>query len=130
MAGLQNTPLRIPDQWDAAWFRQFLVENLAKADVRNAVGVGLTITSDGNSVATLSSDAETAGAITAHNADPFAHADVINAHVADIDPHPQYILPSQSAVADVTGGATVDAEARTAINAVLAHLRTLGLIDP
>jgi hypothetical protein len=33
-----------------------------------------------------------------------------------------------SAVADASGGATVDAEARTAINGLLAQLRTLGII--
>jgi len=33
-----------------------------------------------------------------------------------------------TAVADVSGGATVDAESRTAINALLARLRTLGII--
>jgi len=33
-----------------------------------------------------------------------------------------------SAIADATGGATVDAEARTAINALLAVARSLGLI--
>lgn len=34
-----------------------------------------------------------------------------------------------AAVADATGGATVDTEARTAINALLARLRTHGLIS-
>jgi hypothetical protein len=33
-----------------------------------------------------------------------------------------------SAVADATGGSTVDAEARAAINDLLAELRTLGII--
>lgn len=33
-----------------------------------------------------------------------------------------------SAVADATGGTTVDAEARAAINGLLAQLRTLGII--
>lgn len=33
-------------------------------------------------------------------------------------------------IIDVTGGATVDAEARTAINAVLAHLRATGQVAP
>lgn len=94
MAGLQTHPLRIPDRWDAAWFRTFVVEVLAKADIRNAIGAGVTITSDGNSVATISADAETAGAITAHNADPFAHDDVINLHVSSSDPHPQYLTNS------------------------------------
>jgi hypothetical protein len=35
---------------------------------------------------------------------------------------------SGSAVADATGGATIDAQARTAINGLLAQLRTLGVI--
>jgi len=33
-----------------------------------------------------------------------------------------------AAVGDASGGATVDAEARTAINDLLARLRTLGLV--
>lgn len=33
-----------------------------------------------------------------------------------------------AAVSDASGGATVDAEARTAINGLLAQLRTLGII--
>lgn len=90
MSGLQSIPLRIPDAWDPVWFRTILLEVIAKADVRNAIGVGVTITSEGNSVATISADAETAGAITAHNADPFAHAEAFAAHKAEADPHPQY----------------------------------------
>lgn len=35
-----------------------------------------------------------------------------------------------AAIADAAGGATVDAEARTAINALLAQLRTFGFITP
>ena len=35
-----------------------------------------------------------------------------------------------AAIADATGGATVDTEARAAINAALAVLRDLGLIAP
>lgn len=35
---------------------------------------------------------------------------------------------SGSAVADAAGGATIDAQARTAINSLLAELRTLGVI--
>lgn len=39
-------------------------------------------------------------------------------------------LYRQSAIVNATGGATIDAEARTAINAALAVLRNLGLIAP
>lgn len=39
-------------------------------------------------------------------------------------------VPTGSAIADPSGGSTVDAEARTAVASVLALLRTLGLIAP
>ncbi len=39
-------------------------------------------------------------------------------------------LTPGAAVTDATGGATVDDEARAAINTLLARLRTMGLIDP
>ena len=94
MAGLQDTPLRIPDVWSATWFRQFVAEVLAKGDVRNAIGAGVTITSNGNSVATISTDSETSGAISAHNADVNAHAAAIGQaillHTLERDPHPTY----------------------------------------
>lgn len=41
----------------------------------------------------------------------------------------QVVTDQQSAIPDATGGATVDAEARTAINDLLAALRIHGLID-
>lgn len=95
MSGIQSTPLRIPDQWDAAWFRLFVSEVIAKADVRNAIGQGVTITSDGNSVATISTESETAGAVTAHNADPLAHSEGFASHRAESNPHPRLQLESE-----------------------------------
>ena len=89
MANLKDTPLQIPDQWAAAWFRNFVVETLAKADIRNAIGVGVTITSTGNSVATITADAS--AALTPHIDDPFAHVAAFGAHRAEADPHPQYL---------------------------------------
>ena len=35
---------------------------------------------------------------------------------------------SQTTIANATGGATVDAEARAAVNAVIARLKTFGII--
>ena len=90
MAALQDTPLRIPDQWSAAWFRQFVIEVLAKADVRNAVGDGATITSTGNSVATISTKTSNDESIASHNLDPFAHSEAIGVHSSQPDPHPAY----------------------------------------
>jgi hypothetical protein len=92
MSALQHTPLRIPDVITGAWFRQFVIEVLAKADIRNAIGYGITITSDGDSVATISADAETAGAISGHNLDPLAHVEAFAAHVSQPDPHPAYAM--------------------------------------
>jgi hypothetical protein len=37
-------------------------------------------------------------------------------------------VASQTTIANATGGATVDAEARVAVNAVIARLKTFGLI--
>jgi len=41
----------------------------------------------------------------------------------------QVVAAQQAAIPDATGGATIDAEARTALNQLLAELRTHGLID-
>lgn len=41
----------------------------------------------------------------------------------------QVVTDQQAAIPDATGGVTIDAEARTAINALLAALRIHGLID-
>lgn len=38
--------------------------------------------------------------------------------------------PTAAAIADPTGGATVDAEARTAINAIIAALENAGIVAP
>lgn len=35
---------------------------------------------------------------------------------------------SQTTIANATGGATVDAEARVAVNAIIARLKTFGII--
>lgn len=42
----------------------------------------------------------------------------------------QVVGPRQSAVSDATGGATIDAEARTALNSLLTACRAHGLIAP
>jgi len=49
---------------------------------------------------------------------------------SDIGFHGATPISQQSKIADATGGATQDAEARVAINAVLAVLRSYGLIAP
>lgn len=123
---IQNQPLRIPEVWDAAWWRTYTAEVLAKADVRNAIGEGVTITSDGNSFATITVDAS--ASIGPHNLDPLAHVDAFTAHKAESDPHDQYPLKSATTVADPTGGATVDTEARAQLVALLTALRASGVI--
>lgn len=52
--GLQDIPLRIPEEWSAAWYSKHIREVLALADVRNALGDGIEITGQPNEVATLS----------------------------------------------------------------------------
>ena len=126
MSGIQNTPLRVPEQWDAGWFRTFVTEVMSKADVRNAIGNGVTIESSGNSVATLSTDATLA--VAPHNSDPLAHVDAFGAHKAESDPHTVYPLKSVSTVAAPAGGATVDTECRAQLTALLTALRASGVI--
>jgi hypothetical protein len=94
MTALQNIPLRIPDQWSAEWFRNFVIETLSKADARNILGV--TVTADGNVFATIDMTASVATELTAHNADPFSHADAFNSHKAEANPHPLYLTDAPS----------------------------------
>lgn len=61
MSGLQNIPLRVPEEWSAAWFERFVRETLSLADVRNAIeGTGISIsgTSDENATISASEDVE------------------------------------------------------------------------
>jgi hypothetical protein len=81
MTTLKNIPFRIPDQWDAQWYRVHVAEVLDPADVRGATLL------DASGVATQ---------ISAHNADPLAHGDVINLHVASSNPHTQYLTDAPS----------------------------------
>ena len=57
--GIERLQFVVPKEWDAHWFQSvFVTEILSKLDTRNAVGSGVTITSSGNSVASI--DATTA----------------------------------------------------------------------
>ena len=80
MAGIQDIPLRIPDEWSAAWFRTFIADVLSKLDPRNATTTGMSVSSDGNSVA------------------HFDASDELTAHVAESNPHTQYPLATDLAV--------------------------------
>jgi hypothetical protein len=84
---IKEATIYVPDVWSAQWFRRWVIEQLSKADVRNAIGVGVEITTEGNSVATLTTNAETAGSIDAHNADPNANAAAFAQHNSDINAH-------------------------------------------
>lgn len=54
--GLDRIPLRVPEQWNAAWFERFVREVLALADARNAIeGPGIQITGTSSEQAKISS---------------------------------------------------------------------------
>jgi hypothetical protein len=76
-------------------------EVLAKADIRAATGVGITISADGNVVATLDTATAISAAITTHNADVSANTPAFNVHRGETDPHPDLIddLTAATAVA-------------------------------
>lgn len=80
MSGIQDIPLAYPGIITGEWFRRFVTEYLSKADIRNATGNGLTITSNGNGYATLDATAD------------------ITAHEAALNPHPQYPLATDLGV--------------------------------
>jgi hypothetical protein len=57
--GLEVIPLRIPDRWDPVWFERFILDVLAKADVRNAIpGPGISIDGTSDTPATISGSAD------------------------------------------------------------------------
>lgn len=85
MAGVQDIPLNIPGQWDPVWFRRFVQDVLSKLDPRNATATGLTISSDGNSVADFTT------AVTQASVDAS-----IDAHEAAADPHPTYLTQAEA----------------------------------
>lgn len=90
--GIEKIPLIIPEQWSPTWFRTFVMEVLAPLDTRNSLGVGLVVSSDGNSVATLDVTAALNAAINA----------AIDVHELATDPHPDIIdeLATAAAITD------------------------------
>lgn len=60
--GLQEIPLRVPKEWDAAWFTRFVREVLALADIRNArEGLGVSIEGNSSEPATIAVGGDIAG---------------------------------------------------------------------
>jgi hypothetical protein len=55
LTGIQDVVFRIPEEWDAVWFQSMIQDLFRYADARNATGVGIAITGDSDTVATLSS---------------------------------------------------------------------------
>jgi hypothetical protein len=78
VSGIEKIPLMIPEEWSAAWYRQHVAEVLSKLDTRNSIGNGILVTSDGNSVATLSATDAIEQAINAHKAETDPHDDIID----------------------------------------------------
>lgn len=58
-SGLDKIPLRIPKEWDPAWFSTFIQEVLRYADIRNAIeGPGIAIEGESDVPATISANAD------------------------------------------------------------------------
>lgn len=57
MTGIQDLPhQRIPEEWDNKWFLEFIRDVLINVDVRNAIGIGITITGEPSEPGTLAND--------------------------------------------------------------------------
>ena len=83
--GIEQIPLRKPEQWSAAWFQEFILRVLGPMDTRNALGVGIDVSSNGNSVATLDATQAVDDAIAEHDALASAHAVAFTAYDAPED---------------------------------------------
>jgi hypothetical protein len=59
--GFDRVSIRIPDVWDKEWFRMILRDVLSKGDIRNATGVGVTITGNTDQNATITTAVDLAG---------------------------------------------------------------------
>jgi hypothetical protein len=83
---IQDVPIRLPLNYEGFkdWFPRFVREFIVPADVRNADGEGLTVTSDGNSRATLTTQVTQT---VLNNA--------IATHEAASDPHPGYVTTAE-----------------------------------
>lgn len=92
--GIENTVIRVPDIIDGVWFRRWVTEELAKADIRNATAVGATITTDAYGRPVLTFDVTSD--VAAHNVDPLAHAEAFAAHRSESNPHTQYLTDAPS----------------------------------
>lgn len=94
--------------------------------VPGATGVATTLASYGETNTTLRIRGTGTGALQLRNPADNATRIVVGATGIGFFGAAEAAQPT--AVADASGGATTDAEARTALNALLARLRTLGLI--
>jgi hypothetical protein len=66
VSGVERVPLRVPEQWDPKWFRDFVRDVLAPADARNALGQsGITVSGGPTTPAVI----EGLGAVTASDTD-------------------------------------------------------------
>jgi hypothetical protein len=83
---IQDIPIRMPDNYDGfkSFFPRFVRDFVVPADVRNANGAGLTVSSDGNSVATLTTQ------VTQTVLD-----NAIATHEAAANPHPTYLTQAE-----------------------------------
>jgi hypothetical protein len=60
--GLQDIPIRPPQEWSASWYLKHIREVLALVDIRNAIeGPGITITGNSSEPATLSASSDISG---------------------------------------------------------------------
>ena len=95
----------------------------ADADARYIAGAG-TVTD--NAIARYDA---TTGLLLQNSTATLSDAGVLNLDGSYQVDGTQVVSNRGAAVADAAGGATIDAEARTALNALLARLRTHGLIS-
>lgn len=101
MADLRSVPIpRLPPgpvtgETLQPWIELIVREVLSKADVRRAIGNGVTITATGDTVATLDVTSTISASISTHDALASAHSAAFAAHVAEANPHPTYLTQAE-----------------------------------
>ena len=101
---MKAVPIRIPNQWDADWYRRHYVEVLSQqiqAGIDEALS-GATGTSSAELALHNADDVANPAAFAAHDERLDAHARAFDVHRAETDPHPDLIddLEAVTAVAE------------------------------
>jgi hypothetical protein len=121
----RSAPIRGTSQVEAERLRNELQLRPAAVKVDTAIGANAGLTASSISGFNTSVDGRITAAV---GSTVQAYSATLSAWAGIATSEKQNTIVAGAAIADVSGGATVDAEARAALNSLLATLRTQGLL--